>query len=137
MLDEWRRRHGVVFGRHVAPHDIKVRELSTGKSRLEVAAGLGIAFEVAPMLPVLDGIEAVRAALPRCVFDEERCAEGIRGLEHYRKEWNDALGVYRNQPLHDFASHPADAFRTGITCEGTSGVVSRVAARAVLKERWR
>jgi hypothetical protein len=137
VLDEWRRRHGVVYGRHVAPHDIKVRELSTGKSRLEAAAALGIAFETAPMLPVLDGIEAVRAALPRCVFDEERCAEGIRGLEHYRKEWNEALGVYRNQPLHDFASHPADAFRTGIACEGMSGVVSRVAARSVLKERWR
>lgn len=136
-LDEWRREHGIVYGRHIAPHDIKVRELNTGKSRQETAAGLGIHFDVAPMLPLADGIEAVRAALPRVVFDEAQCAEGIRGLEHYRKEWNDALGVYRDRPLHDWASHPADAFRTGITCEGMQAVVPRVAAREVRRERWR
>ncbi len=137
VLDEWRRKHGVIYGRHIAPHDIRVRELNTGKSRLETAQGLGISFEVAPMLPVADGIEVVRAALPRCVFDEERCAEGLRGLEHYRKEWNAALGVYRMQPLHDWASHPCDAFRTGIAAEGVQQVVSRVAAREVGRERWR
>ena len=138
VLDEWRREHGVVYGRHIAPHDINVRELNTGKSRLETAAGLGIRFEVAPMLPVVDGIEAARAALPRCVFDEERCVDGIRGLEHYRKEWNETLGVYRNQPLHDWASHPADAFRTGLSCEGMiQQVMPRVAAREVRRERWR
>jgi len=138
VLDEWRREHGVVYGRHIAPHDINVRELNTGKSRLETAGGLGIAFEVAPMLPVVDGIEAVRAALSRCVFDEERCVDGIRGLEHYRKEWNEALGVYRNQPLHDWASHPADAFRTGLSCEGVmQRMVPRAAAREIRRERWR
>jgi hypothetical protein len=138
VLEEFRKAHGIVYGRHVAPHDIQVRELNTGKSRLETAAGLGIVFEVAPMLPVSDGIEAVRAALPRCVFDEERCADGIRALEHYRKEWNKLLGVYRDQPLHDWASHPADAFRTGIACEGRAqGIVPRVAAREVRRERWR
>ncbi len=137
-LDQWRKEHGVIYGRHIAPHDIKVRELNTGKTRLETAAGLGMAFDVAPLLPVADGIEAVRAALPRCVFDEARCAEGIRALEHYRKEWNDGLGVYRNQPLHDWASHPADAFRTGVSVEGVmQGVVPRVAAREIKRERWR
>ena len=138
VLDAWRQRHGVLYGRHVAPHDIRVRELNTGRSRLETAAGLGIGFEVAPMLPLADGIEAVRNALPRCVFDEERCAEGIRGLEHYRKAWNEALGVYRTQPLHDWASHAADAFRTGIVAEAQASVgAGRLAARVVGRERWR
>ena len=137
VLDEWRRKHGAVYGRHIAPHDIRVRELNTGKSRLETAAGLGIQFDVAPQLPLSDGIEAVRAALPRCVFDEERCADGVRGLEHYRKEWNDLLGVYRNQPLHDWASHPADAFRTGIAGEAQQAPAARVMARAVRVEKWR
>jgi hypothetical protein len=140
VLDEWRRQHGAIFRRHVAPHDIKVRELNTGRTRLETAAELGVQFEVAPALPLADGIEAVRAALPRCVFDEERCAEGIRALEHYRKEWNEALSVYRNQPLHDWASHGADAFRTGITAE-TQGIAlaapGRAVARVVERRRWR
>lgn len=139
-LEQWRKDNQIVYGRHVAPHDIKVRELNTGKTRLETAGGLGIHFEVAPMLPVVDGIEAVRAALPRCVFDQEGCESGIKGLEQYRKEWNEKLGVYRDQPLHDFASHPADAFRTGIICPGhiiTGGSQSRIPARPVARESWR
>jgi hypothetical protein len=138
VLQDWRQQHGVIYGRHVAPHDIRVRELNTGKSRLETAADLGIRFEVAPMLPLIDGIEAVRNAIPRCVFDEERCADGIRALEHYRREWNEVLGVYRNQPLHDGSSHGADAFRAGITCDAGAVVgPSRVAARVVRREAWR
>ena len=56
---------GYVYGTHWAPHDIEARELGTGKSRLEVARGLGLEFKVAPRLAVEDGIEAVRNLLPR------------------------------------------------------------------------
>ena len=55
---------GFCYGRHLAPHDIRVRELGTGQSRLESAARLGIRFDIAPSLPLADGIDAVRRALP-------------------------------------------------------------------------
>jgi len=54
----------------------------------------------------------VRQLLPRCLFDEKHCERGIEALKSYRKEWDDRLKVFRNKPLHDWASHPADAFRT-------------------------
>ncbi|BCS87341.1 hypothetical protein [Pseudodesulfovibrio sediminis] len=99
------------YGRHIAPHDIRVKELGSGKSRLETARGLGIVFDVAPQLSVQDGINAARNILPKCYFDERKCSEGVKSLEAYRKEWDDKNGCWKNNPLHDWTSHDADAFR--------------------------
>jgi phage terminase large subunit len=49
--------------------------------------------------------------LPRCVFDAEKCKEGIEALRHYRSEFDEKNKVFRPRPLHDWASHDADAFR--------------------------
>jgi len=104
-------KKGYKYGRHIAPHDIKVRELGTGKSRLEIAKSLGIDFTVARNLPIMDGIDAARAIIPRCWFDREKCKDGIEALKQYRKEYSDRLSTFSNHPLHDWASHGADAFR--------------------------
>ncbi|MNC50531.1 hypothetical protein D3C75_997760 [compost metagenome] len=32
-------------------------------------------------------------------------------MESYRKEWDDKRGCWKDKPLHDWSSHPADAFR--------------------------
>jgi len=107
------------YSKHIAPHDIKVRELGNmGKSRLESALELGIAFEVAPKLSIEDGIEATRKALTNCWFDKEKCKLGIEYLKAYQKRWDDKNQCFRNKPLHNFASHCADAFRTGVVGQG-------------------
>lgn len=107
---------GYVYGEHYAPHDIEVRELSTGKSRKETAQSLGINFRVAPRLPIDDGIDACRNLFGRCWFDKIKCDRGINSLSSYHKEWDDKNKVYKNHPEHDWASHGADAFRTfGVT----------------------
>lgn len=100
-----------IYGSHNAPHDIKVRELGSGKSRLEVAESLGIKFEVVPNLPVQDGIELVRSVLPQCWFDRTKCERGIEALKQYRRDWNDKGGCFKSNPLHDWTSDYADAFR--------------------------
>jgi hypothetical protein len=41
-------------------------------------------------------------------------AEGIKTLEAYRKDWDEDRGAWRNKPRHDFSSHGADGFRTGV-----------------------
>lgn len=105
------QERGYLYGDHIAPHDIEVRELGTGKSRKEVAAGLGIRFQVAPKLAIEDGIEAVRNLLPRCWFDAERCKVGIDALKSYRRDRNERTGEYTDRPLHDWSSHAADAMR--------------------------
>ena len=106
---------GYLYGTHIAPHDIRVRELGTGKSRLELACELGIRFSIAPQLQVSDGIDAVRHKLPRCWFDSTRCADGIRALRTYRKEWREKNNVYADRPRHDWTSHCADAMRYAVT----------------------
>jgi hypothetical protein len=58
-----------------------------------------------------DGIAAVRATLPHCEFDSGACAEGVKALKAYRKEWDEERGCWRDKPRHDWASHGADAFR--------------------------
>jgi hypothetical protein len=102
-----------VYGQHVLPHDVEVRELSTGKSRWAFLAGLGIKGKVCRQHDVEDGINQVRAILPRCWFDRTRCARGIEALRQYRREWSDKLKSFANRPLHDWTSHGADAFRYG------------------------
>jgi hypothetical protein len=107
------------YSTHVAPHDIKVREIGNfGKSRLESALELGIAFEVAPKISVEDGIEAVRKNLINCWFDKNKCGTALEYLKAYQKRYDDKNQCFRNKPLHNFASHCADSFRTGIVGQG-------------------
>jgi phage terminase large subunit len=103
---------GYPYGKHIAPHDIQVRELGTGVSRLETSRNLGINFITAPNLPIEDGIEAVRAALSSKVWiDETNCSKLLKALENYRREYDSKKKVYKDHPLHDFSSHFSDAFR--------------------------
>jgi hypothetical protein len=108
---------GYVYGKHWAPHDIQVRELGSGRSRLEVAASLGIRFEVTPRLQhteageVEEGIHAVRMLFPRLWFDSVKCAKGLESLMHYRRDYNQRLNEFKATPVHDEASHDADALR--------------------------
>lgn len=113
-------KNGWKFGLHFAPHDINNREFgSQGKTRKDLAKeGVEyngkkyfIKFKEAPRLSIMDGIEASRLLLAKCVFEEETTIEGVKCLEHYRKEWNDKLGCWRDSPLHDWASHASDSFR--------------------------
>lgn len=121
---------GFVYGQHIAPRDIRVRELGTGQSRLESAAALGIRFSVAPGLPLADGIDATRRRIPRLWFDAEHCARGIRALRAYRRQWRrrgEASG-----PLHDWTSHAADALRyaaTGFRPDMAAGTAAPARAR--------
>jgi hypothetical protein len=101
-----------IYGRHVAPHDVAVRELGTGKSRRQTAKELGINFDTAPKLSVDDGINAVRGIFNRCWFDRIKCNRGLQALKNYKKDWDDKNMVYRKHPLHNWASHGADALRT-------------------------
>lgn len=102
---------GYNLGEMYAPHDIRVREWGTGKSRAEIARSLGLEFQIVPNLSLTDGIEAGRIMLRRCCFDVEGCKDGIEALHQYQKVYDDEKKIFRNTPLHNWASHGADAFR--------------------------
>lgn len=102
---------GYLYGAHWAPHDIQVQEFSSGRSRLEAAATLGIRFQIVPNVPLEDGIHAARMLFPRCYFDAGRCEAGLEALQHYRRDFNTRLNEFKATPVHDWSSHGADAFR--------------------------
>ena len=58
-----------------------------------------------------DGINAARLLLPRCWFDKEKTYKGLECLRAYRYQYDDKRKTLLNQPLHDWSSHAADAFR--------------------------
>jgi len=93
------------------PHDAGARELGTGKTREEQLRNNGRKVRVLPRQEVDDGINAAKMLLGRCWFDRERTERGRECLAHYRRDFNDRLGIYKDVPVHDWSSHGADAFR--------------------------
>lgn len=94
------------------PHDARAKTFAAaGKSVQEQFFARGYTSQIVPSLSLQDGIQAVRAMLPRCVFDLDRTGEAVESLKLYRREWDAERKVFRDNPLHDWTSHPADAFR--------------------------
>ena len=120
---------GYVYGSHHAPHDIQVREMGSGKSRLETAAALGIRFEMVPQVGVQDGIDAARAFIGRCWFDREKTERGRSALVSYAKAWDEKRKVFASHPLHNWASHAADAWRYLSVGHKTAAIGRREASR--------
>ena len=114
-LDHYARvlqEKGYAYKEHILPHDVRVKELGSGKSRLETLDNLGVRpVTIAPQLMVDDGIQAVRSMLKNCWFDAEKCERGVDALRQYHREYDDNGKVWRSRPAHDWASHGADAFR--------------------------
>lgn len=99
------------YNRHIAPHDIRVREFGSGITRFEKARQLGIKFTIADNYMIFDGIEAVRSSFARIWIDDTKCVQLIKSLENYRQEWDAKRENYKPMPLHNNASHAADALR--------------------------
>ena len=106
-----------VYARHIAPHDISVREFTTGRTRLEIAQKLGIRFDVLPSLGISDGINAGRQMFSRLWVDERKCQRWLDYIAQYHREWDDVRGMFKDNPFHDFTSHAADMYRYAALAE--------------------
>jgi hypothetical protein len=93
------------------PHDARVTEWGSKKTRVEQLVENGLKPDIPTAMGLHDGINAVRAILPQCTFDEANCSEGLACLKQYRKSWNDTLGHWSDTPFHNVHSHGADGFR--------------------------
>lgn len=106
---------GYRYGTHYLPHDARPRTLAAGgksiMQQLQHQMGKGSRFQIAPRLDREEGIQAARATIKKCWFDADKCEDGIEALKNYRREWDPVLKTFSHNPLHDWASHGADAFR--------------------------
>jgi hypothetical protein len=111
VIEQKRKETGWQDGTDFVPHDARVKEWGTGRTRVETMQGYGLRPQVVSLASKLDGINAARKTLARCVF-HSRCEEvGISALEQYRREWDDDKKAFKQSEVHDWTSHLADAFR--------------------------
>jgi phage terminase large subunit len=123
---------GYLYDNHWLPHDAKAKQLGTGKSIQEqVKLRVGKMPRIVPKLSLTDGINAARTLFPVAYWDRKRCADGLHALRNYRYELveDPVKNTFSRQPVHDWTSHGADAFRyCAVGLRQPSGVVERVSA---------
>jgi hypothetical protein len=120
LLHDKREERGFTYGTHWLPHDARPRTLAAGgKSILQQFDDLNAKmggklgkFAICPRLDREEGIQAARATFKVSWFDDTRCEDGIEALRHYHRTWDEEKQVFSTEPFHDWASHPADAWRT-------------------------
>lgn len=101
---------GFAYGRHVWPHDGKVKEFGTGKTRQETAGEMGLKIQIQAKQSIADRIQAGRTRIQVSFFDELYCKRGLECIYNYQKEWDDKKQTFKDAPLHDWSSHGADGF---------------------------
>jgi phage terminase large subunit len=121
LLDSRAEKYGWRYRKHWLPHDARAKTLATRVSVLEQFVERYGTERVAigPQLTLKDGIAAVRRLLngstrihPRCsdIAGPKDC-DGLEALRAYHREWDDEAKCFAETPVHDWASHTADAFR--------------------------
>ena len=108
---KWIKDNDYSKAEHILPHDVRVRELGTGKSRLEMLEESGLEVKIAPRMGLDDGIQAVRRLLPRCWFNVPQVQNGLNCLRNYRRDYDEKRKIFYERPLHDWSSHGSDSFR--------------------------
>ncbi len=108
------QNRGYIYSELVLPHDAAARELGTGKTREETLKELwgNIKTRILPRHEIDDGIHAARMIMDKCWFDAEKCKRGLDCLRAYERKWDTRNNIFTAKPLHNWASHGADAFRT-------------------------
>jgi hypothetical protein len=109
-----------VYEEHFAPHDIEVREMSSGRTRRDIAMDLGIDFTPTPKHSLDDGHAIVRETLSKCWFDTSATMDGFSALMAYKKSYNSRTESYSDKPMRNWAKHGADAFR--ILCHNLENI---------------
>ena len=107
---KWLKSKPYIYEKHFMPHDADSRSLQTGKTLADIARISGLKVDIIPRHNnEVFGIECLRSMLPRFFFDQTKCAQGLKAIEGFKKQWNEKLGCYREKSHHDWASHGSKA----------------------------
>lgn len=98
-------------GNDFVPHDIAQQNWGMKRSRIDMMRDHGRRPYPVKKVSVADGINAGRETLKTARFHREACELGIDGLRNYRREWDDELKRFRDNPVKDWAEHIGSAFR--------------------------
>lgn len=106
---------GAKLGRIWLPHDARAKTFQSKRTTMErfVSAFGAEHVRVVPRSRKQDQISAARDLMPRCAFNKTQCEDGLDGLRAWEFEYSEENGVFSREPLHNWASHPSDAFAYG------------------------
>lgn len=123
------------WGYHFLPHDFGHKRGGTAKDaaspprtlqEILVEAGMSDSY----IIPVIDNkgtaINEVKIWLPSAYIDPKRCAEGLKCLMNFRREWDDTNGCWKERPRHDWAMHGYDGLESlvrGLNAYGCKGKI--------------
>ena len=111
-IRNYQQSHGITYGTHFGPHDLAHKKWEiNGKTVLSIAFEAGLQFQIVPKGSIVDGIEAARKVFPRVHFHKTNCHQGLRCLQEYHAAYDENHQIFRSKPVHNWASHGADAFR--------------------------
>ncbi len=111
IVEQKRQEHGWRDGFDFVPHDAKIKEWGSGRTRVETMLTYRLNPQLVTNAGKQDGINAARQTLARCVF-HPRCEDpGLSALEQYRREWDDEKKAFKESEVRDWTTHLADAFR--------------------------
>jgi phage terminase large subunit len=100
-----------VYGDTWLPHDADNELLASERTIAQQTRAAGFKVRITPKSSIADGINAARTLFANCWFDKDKCSDGIQCLRNYRYDVDPDTQQFSKQPLHDWASHGADAFR--------------------------
>lgn len=109
---EMLRGKGYSYDTCFLPHDADAERINADMTVAGQFRANGFAVEVIPLTKKNQQIAAASTLLANAVFDAQRCDVGLEGLRNYRWHFNQSMGETTTTPVHDWASHPADAFMT-------------------------
>jgi len=110
-INNYAKETGIRYGGHYGPHDLGQREYMSGKSRIAQAMMEGIHFKLAPKIGIADGINAARLLFNFFHIHKTNCSYAVKCLQQYHRQKDEKNNVYKNEPVHDWSSHCADALR--------------------------
>jgi hypothetical protein len=99
-----------VYGDCWLPHDANNELLASQRTVAQQLRDAGFKVLTVPKTSIDTRIEAARLMFPLIYFDEQKCSDGIEALTNYRYAVDEETKQFSNEPLHDWASHAADAF---------------------------
>ncbi len=109
-VKNWQRDYN--FHWHFGPHDLKKTEFTNNRQVVDTAYDLGINFEVLPKADRASAIDNLRSFLRVLhVNENENTLHVLDMLASYRREYDDKNQVFKDTPVHDFASDSTDMMR--------------------------
>lgn len=107
---EMLNQKGYTYGKHIWPHDARARGRG-GITYEQQASQYNLRGIVLEQHGIVDGINLVRTLMSKMWFDSAKCKEGLQMLAAYKKKWNNQIGGYMSEEVHDDASDAAAAMR--------------------------